>query len=159
MSKFLFILAILALPAVTQADPLSADYCPDQVTVTASIDNFVSTDANGGGFQSLSGQTIQVQLVRSQSKGTCILSEANDNQAMILHVSNHHFLEIRTNYTKGDREILFQGYTPDSGKLYLIRADSEINATIDGQYNAELMDGGATHEALAPASLDISVTN
>lgn len=128
--------------------------CPTAVHAKVTIDAFRTPDPSDASFSKLSGQTMEVDLVRVD-QDQCVFSE----QQNFLQTAGRHFLEVRDNDSTGDRTITFEGYTPESNKLYSVRVVTTSDQDLNQRFEAGLFDGSGTRELLSTGQLELKTVN
>jgi PLD-like domain len=141
-------LPIFLTPPTTE----SVKDCPASLRVTARIGK-LRLDRDDDSFASIDGATVSHTFVRERGAEDCVLTSEDG----IGSLSRRSFVEIRS--TRDGYSVALEGYTPQGGKLYSVRAKIAKDSGLSGSFDANVFNGSAAHEFLGKATLDLETAN
>ena len=126
--------------------------CPNEVRLTIRIAPLKLVDAEDKDFNSISGKVIEGIFIRSKDSSACVLLD----QATLNETSKRVYLQIRKS-REGGQNIVLEGYTLVSKKLYSVRSRVRPGETVAGMHDAIVYDGsGPSREQLGTAEMDLT---
>jgi hypothetical protein len=126
--------------------------CPASIRVSARIGK-LRLDQDDRSFSSIEGTVISHTFVRDAGSDGCVLSDGEGPSDL----AERSFVEIRAG--RDAYSVALEGYTPQGGKLYSVRAKVPKSAGLSGSFDANVFNGSAAHEFLGKASLDLEASN